>query len=39
MNRLLDFRDPDNLLAGVLVLAITAVTCGWVLSGCPGVLS
>lgn len=39
MNRLLDFRDPDNLLAGVLVMVGTAAGCWWVLVGCPGVLS
>ena len=35
MNRLLDFRDPDNMLAGVLILAITATGCWWVLLGMP----
>lgn len=30
-----NFNNPDDTLSGVLILAITAVTCGWVLLGMP----
>ena len=35
MNRLLDFRDPDNMLAGVLVIGLVAVQVWFVLVKLP----
>ena len=35
MNRLLDFRDPDNMLAGVLVIVLVAVQVWFVLVKLP----
>ena len=35
MNRLLDFRDPDNILAGVLVIVLVAVQVWFVLVKLP----
>lgn len=32
---LLDFRDPDNMLAGVLVIVLTALTFWFVLVKLP----
>lgn len=35
MTRLLDFRDPDNMLAGVLVIVLVAVQVWFVLVKLP----
>lgn len=35
MNRLLDFRDPDNMLAGVLVIVLVAVMVWMLMFAAP----